>query len=126
MRAWGAHTTLRPLSQTVVIAHPTSLASPTPHIPHPTPIPRCHAGPRLCFVFSLSGVLFLSIIAFLLGRNSLYIKVSKEHFKHKQELAGGCWGAAFMWLGCAVISGYLWHRAMNEKEVVDEDLRLLE
>ena len=56
----------------------------------------------------------------------MYIKVSKEHFKHKPELANGCWGAAFMWLGCALISGYMWHRAMNEKEVVDEDLRLLE
>ena len=83
-------------------------------------------GPKVCFVFSLSGVIFLSVIAFLLGRNSLYIKVSHENFSRKKNLSEGVTGAVFMWLGCLVLSGYLWYRAAHDKEYIDEDQKLLE
>ena len=83
-------------------------------------------GPKICFVFSLSGVLFLSVIAILLGRNTFYIKVSHENFHRKPVLAEGVTGAVFMWLACCLLSGYLWYRAANEKEYIEEDARLLE
>ena len=83
-------------------------------------------GHKVCFVFSLSGVLFLSVIAILLGKNSLYIKVSNENFHRKKNLSEGVAGAAFMWLGCLVLSGYLWYRAAHAHEYIDEDQKLLE
>lgn len=64
-----------------------------------------------CFFFSLAGVVFLSTIAFLLGSNSLYFKVSKQNEHQKPKLVEGVLGAASMYLACAVLSGWYWYRS---------------
>jgi hypothetical protein len=81
-------------------------------------------GTKVCFILSVSGVIFLSIIAYLLGQNSIYIKVNSVH--RKETLAESVTVAAFLYMGCAVVSGYLWFRADNFRERREEDLRLLE
>lgn len=63
-----------------------------------------------CFFFSLAGVVFLFIIAFLLGSNSLYFKVSRQNELQKPKLVEGVLGAACMYLACAVLSGWYWYR----------------
>lgn len=84
-------------------------------------------GIKVCFVLSVSGVVFLSTIAHQLGRNSIYIKVSSVNFGRKQSLAEGVTVAVFLYVACAVVSGYLWFRADNFRERRDEeDVRLLE
>ena len=73
-------------------------------------------GAKACFLFSLSGVIFLSIIAILLGSNSLYFKVSKENQNRKPKLVEGVFGAILMYLGCMGLSGYLWFKAATDRE----------
>lgn len=74
------------------------------------PIVRSNLCAMSCFFFSLAGVVFLSIIAVQLGSNSLYFKVSKENEAQKPKLVEGVMGAACMYLGCAIVSGWFWYR----------------
>ena len=74
----------------------------------------------------MSGVIFLSVIAAVLGQNSIYIKISGGYGSKKPALVGGVGGAIAMYLSCMAISGYLWYRASTEKEIRDDDMRLLE
>ena len=71
------------------------------------------ACPGACFVFSLAGLIFLSIIAAQLGSNSIYLRVSRENSSNKAQLAEGVQGAAAMYGACAVISGWFWWRQRN-------------
>jgi drug/metabolite transporter (DMT)-like permease len=84
------------------------------------------AGHKICFVFSLSGVIFLSVIAILLGQNSIYVQISGEYSNKKPALTGGIGGAIAMYVCCMILSGYLWYRALTAKEIRDDDMRLLE
>lgn len=68
----------------------------------------------------------MSVIATLLGQNSIYIKIGGEYSHKKTALTGGIGGAIAMYLGCMVLSGYLWYRALTAKEIRDDDMRLLE
>ena len=66
--------------------------------------------PMACFFFSVAGVIFLSIIASLLGSNSLYLRVGKDNTNDKTKLAEGVRGAVLMYAGCALVSGWIWWR----------------
>lgn len=77
-------------------------------------------GVKVMFFFSLSGVIFLSVIAFLLEKDSLYLVVNKENMEHKQKLAEGVIGAIFLYIGCGIISGYFWFKACS---AIREDSR---
>ncbi len=57
-------------------------------------------------MFSLFGVIFLSVVALLLHHNSIYLKVSAENSNKKQELVRGVIGAIVMYSACLVGSGY--------------------
>lgn len=57
-------------------------------------------------MFSLFGVVFLSVVALLLQQNSVYLKVSVENSTKKQELARGVVGAIIMYIACLGVSGY--------------------
>lgn len=57
-------------------------------------------------MFSLFGVVFLSVVAVLLRQNSMYLKVSPENTFKKQELARGVVGAIIMYAACLGVSGY--------------------
>ena len=83
-------------------------------------------GPKFCFFFSFFGVVFLSIIGFLLSKNSLYIKVRKENGNIKPKLSEGVMGAVFMWSCVMFVSGYLWFRAEFINERRENDVRLLD
>lgn len=55
-----------------------------------------------------------------------YLKVSLESGVNKKDLARGVVGAINMYVGCLIVSGYLWYRASNVREYRDDDLRLLD
>ena len=64
-----------------------------------------YKGVRFCLVFSLSGFLFLWIIATLLGgaKSSLYIKVEgREH--SKKDLSNGVANASLIYLGMFILT----------------------
>ncbi len=64
----------------------------------------------MCFLFSLSGIIFLSVIALLLFHDSPYLIVSTANANRKPELADGVMGAIMMYVACLVVSGYFWFR----------------
>lgn len=74
------------------------------------------SGAKICFLFSFSGIIFLSIIAYLLWTNSLYLKVNKENTHNKPKLVEGCVGAILMYVGCLGLSGYFWYKAATDRE----------
>ena len=74
-------------------------------------------GVKMCFIFSLSGVIFLTILAILLGHNSQYLKVSMENSGKKPKLVQGVLGAIFMYVACLVLSGYLWYKSSTAENL---------
>ena len=84
------------------------------------------AGIRICFLFSLFAIIFLSSIAVMLQIEFKYLKVSLDDGVQKKDLARGVVGAINMYVGCLIVSGYLWYRASNVREYRDDDLRLLD
>ena len=66
----------------------------------------CHLGAWIGLCLSISGVIFLSTIAYSLGNSSPYIKVSKELEEKKHELAGGVMGAIVLYIITGMISIY--------------------
>ena len=80
------------------------------------PIPKSTFCVKTCFFFSLAGIIFLSIIAYLLGTDSVYLEVSSENSHRKPELVSGTLGAVLMYLICLVISGYIWYKTVTSRE----------
>jgi hypothetical protein len=89
----------------------------------PTFLNFVSVGAKICFVFSLVAVIFLSILAFLLGKNSVYLKVGAEYQNNKAELVSGVLGAVFMYLACLGLSAFVWFRASRVRE---DDSRFLD
>jgi heme/copper-type cytochrome/quinol oxidase subunit 2 len=58
-------------------------------------------------VFSIFGIIFLSIVAMLLQQNSLYLKVSAANNDKKQDLVRGVMGAIIMYVICLGVSAYV-------------------
>jgi hypothetical protein len=65
------------------------------------------AGVKVCFVFSLSGVIFLSSIGIMLTINFDYLVVEGD----KPKVAKSVWEAVAMYAFCCVVSGYFWWRS---------------
>jgi hypothetical protein len=80
------------------------------------PIPKSTFCVKTCFFFSLAGIIFLSVIAYLLGTNSVYLEVSSENSHRKPELVSGTLGAVLIYLICLVISGYIWYKTVTSRE----------
>lgn len=80
------------------------------------PIPKSTFCVKTCFFFSLAGIIFLSIIAYLLGTDSVYLEVSSENSHRKPELVSGALGAVLMYLVCLIISGYIWYKTVTSRE----------
>ena len=76
-------------------------------------------GIKICALFSLSGVLFLFSISHVL-RNRVYI------IKEDPDFTSGIYGAIYMYVGCFIISSFLWYRSSQNTEYSDDDLRLLD
>lgn len=57
---------------------------------------------------------------------SKYVKLNVEGAEKKKEFVASIVYAIMMYLGCMLISGYLWYSATNLKEYRDDDLRLLD
>lgn len=65
---------------------------------------------KTCFLFSLTGIVFLTTIALMLSNNSEYIKLSGESNNKKEELVESVYGAIFMYTFCLILSSYIWYR----------------
>jgi hypothetical protein len=61
-----------------------------------------------------------------LEKPSTYVKLNVEGWEKKKELVASIIYAIMMYVGCMLISGYLWYSASNIKEYRDDDLRLLD
>lgn len=70
-------------------------------------------------MFSLFGVVFLSVIALLLQYNSIYLKVSTENSAKKEELARGVVGAIVMYIACLGVSGYFLLSASRNVDIIE-------
>ena len=70
-----------------------------------------YLGLWVLLTFSISGVVFLSIIAYLLQTNSVYIKVGKENEDRKPTLSEGVIGAAVMYAVTACIVLYYLYKS---------------
>lgn len=71
---------------------------------------RFETGVRTAIVFSLSGIVYLSTIAYMLQHDSLYIKIPDDVKFTKQELAKGVLGAIVLYILCFLISMFVWMR----------------
>ena len=76
-------------------------------------------GIKICALFSLSGILFLFSISHVL-RNRVYI------IRGDPDFTSGIYGAIYMYVGCFIISSFLWYRSSQNTEYSDDDLRLLD
>lgn len=63
---------------------------------------------RICFFFSLSGVIFLSSIWYLLHKEALYIKIGYRSENEKVDIAERVGEAAFIYIGIMVLAAYSW------------------
>jgi hypothetical protein len=71
---------------------------------------------KCCFVFSLSGVAFLSSVAVYLYSESPNIKISGRYASRKRDLLQGVGGAILMYVGLMVLSGYFWYRHISRRQ----------
>lgn len=76
--------------------------------------PKSSFGLQFCFLFSLSGVIFLSIISYLLYHNSIYIQVG-HNAKPKRVLANSSFIAVLIYSACCITSAILWYRSARLK-----------
>ena len=77
---------------------------------------------KFCFFFSISGIIFLIIIAMLLSADNLYLKVSSKNEKNKPKLAEGVYGAILMYITTMLLSAYSWYTAnASNNRVGSED-----
>jgi hypothetical protein len=65
---------------------------------------------RVCFVFCLTGALFLSIVAYNLAIASPYLKLGKVDGDRRQRMVWATIGAVSMYLLGAALSAYSWHK----------------
>eukprot|EP01035_Chromulina_nebulosa_P022211 gene22211-28760_t len=65
---------------------------------------------KVCCVFSLSGVVFLSIIGAMLLSNTIYLRVSEKNSNRKPALAEGVFGAICIYLAIFGWTLFLWLR----------------
>lgn len=72
---------------------------------------------KIVFVFGLTGVIFLSTIAYLLHTNSPYIIIPLEEGMSKPKLAGGVFGAVIMYLFMCIMSGIVWYNNVSTKDL---------
>jgi hypothetical protein len=70
-------------------------------------------GIKVSCIFCLSGIIFLSTIAMMLWRNSVYIRVSNDSSRSKRELAKGVTGAILLYLLGFLWTSYLWYRSSS-------------
>lgn len=77
------------------------------------------ADATCCFVFSLFGVIFLSIMAYLLWIESVYIKVNPANMNKKLDLVRGVIGAIIMYAVCMVVSAYFLISTARSVNLVD-------
>jgi hypothetical protein len=74
------------------------------------------SGPKCCFMFSLIAILFLSIVAYLLWSDSLYLKVNAANANRKPQLANGVIGAIILYSVSMSVSAYFWMRSASALE----------
>lgn len=90
-----------------------------------------HGKPTFCikllFFFSISAILFLGSIAYMLSneRTSIYIKMnvkSNPRVKSKKDLVGGLLGAMAMYAALLVSAAYVWYKkAQHRHHVLEKD-----
>jgi uncharacterized membrane protein len=83
----------------------------------------------VALVLSIAGVVYLSTIAYMLRKNSIYIRMADEFNNKKPELVKGVVGAIFIYFLCACVSLWAIYRSpapsiddfsedINEKEEI--------
>eukprot|EP01039_Chlorochromonas_danica_P000523 gene523-562_t len=81
------------------------------HRPKAVPQSQSFFCVKLFAVFSLSGVVFLSTVAWLLAQESPYLRLSGAYNNRKAELANAVVGAIVMYMACFVVACLmLWRR----------------
>lgn len=76
----------------------------------------------MAFVFSVAGVVYLSTIAYMLRKNTIYIRMTDEVNNKKPELVNGVVGAIFIYFLCACVSLWAIYRSpSNRIEDYSED-----
>ena len=76
-------------------------------------------GASFCSVFSIFGIVFLSIIATLLHNNSIYLKASVKTGQSKSDLVQGVIGAIIMYVVCLGVSIYFLFTGSRTVTVVE-------
>jgi len=76
---------------------------------------------KFCFFFSLSGVIFLSSISFLLHKDNLYVKINSKTESQKLEIADSVSEAALMYIGVMIIYAYYWLSAIGRNNIVQNE-----
>lgn len=79
---------------------------------------------KICFFFSLSGVIFLSTIAVYLQSESPNLKVSLKYSNKKSELLQGVGGAIALYVACMMIAGYAWYRHLSLRRLFMNSARI--
>ncbi|CAM9798494.1 unnamed protein product [Phaeothamnion confervicola] len=68
-------------------------------------------GTKVCFFFSLSGVIFLSWIGTMLARSSPYVRLEEESLS-KPQLARSVYGAASLYFIFMCLAAFRWYHSL--------------
>jgi hypothetical protein len=71
-------------------------------------------GAKLCFIFSLSGVIFLSSIFHMVSSKSPYIKIKQDSVSNV-VISDGIFGAIMMYCVCVVLSLIYWYNSASAR-----------
>lgn len=70
-------------------------------------------------MFSLVGIVFLSILAVLITYNAPYLKISQEKLQKKDELVDAVIVSIGMYIVCLLISAYIWYQSPYSPTLTD-------
>lgn len=76
-------------------------------------------GANFCLLFSFSGIIFLTSIAYLLSQNKIYFKISQENINNRTELVQGVQGAIIMYIITFLISAYLLYKSRRNNNIIN-------
>lgn len=88
-------------------------------------LPIGGGGPctKLCFMLSTTGTIFLTIVGYILAKDTFTIEVDEEW--SRPELSGSVFAAAAMYFVMMCITGFMLLRGPRTSQLYDDDGRTL-
>jgi cytochrome c biogenesis factor len=67
-------------------------------------------GVKILTLFSLSGIIFLSIVFYQIKSDYQYLKIKVVSEENLITIGSGVLGAIFLYILCFLVSGFYWYK----------------